>query len=159
MKGNEKLVTILNQRLADELTAVNQYMINAEMCNNWNYGILQKDIEKLAIEEMYHAEWLIEHIIFLGGAPAVSKGNPKKIGRTILAMVSNNLDSELIGLFECNAAIKFALEVADESSADLLTKILKMEELHVDWTKKQQALIEQMGIKNYLTNQVERMAS
>lgn len=159
MKGNEKLVTILNQRLADELTAVNQYMISAEMCNNWGYGILQKDIEKLAIEEMYHAEWLIEHIIFLGGAPAVSGVNPQKIGRTVLAMVNNNLDSELRGLSGYNTAIKTAHEVDDEGSADLLIKILEMEEEHVEWIKKQSAQIEQIGIKNYLTDQKESMAS
>lgn len=155
MKGNEKLITVLNQRLADELTAINQYMVHSEMCNNWGYRVLHKAIEKQAIDEMHHAEWLIQRIIFLEGAPAVSKLNSVKIGKTVLEMVSNDQDAEITGLLAYNSAIKLAHEVADEGSVDLLTKILKMEEGHVDWAEIQRAQIEQMGIENYLNNQVE----
>jgi len=159
MKGNEKLLTVLNQRLADELTAINQYMVHSEMCNNWGFGILHKAIEKQAMDEMHHAEWLIQRIIFLDGTPEVSKLNPMKIGKTVLEMVSNDQDAEIKGLLAYNSAINLAHEVADEGSVDLLTKILKMEEGHVDWAEMQRAQIEQMGTQNYLTNQAESVAS
>ena len=155
MKGNEKLLTILNQRLADELTAINQYMVHSEMCSNWGYEKLHDAIEKQAMDEMHHAEWLIQRIIFLEGAPAVSKLNPVKIGKTVLEMVSNDQDAEIMGLIAYNAAIKLAHEVSDEGSVDLLTKILRMEEGHVDWAEIQRAQIDQMGVENYLTNQSE----
>ncbi len=155
MKGNEKLLAILNQRLADELTAINQYMVHSEMCSNWGYEKLHDAIEKQAMDEMHHAEWLIQRIIFLEGVPAVSKLNPVKIGKTVLEMVSNDQDAEIMGLIAYNAAIKLAHEVSDEGSADLLTKILRMEEEHVDWAEIQRAQIDQMGVENYLTNQSE----
>ncbi|HUX60216.1 MAG TPA: bacterioferritin [Ignavibacteriaceae bacterium] len=155
MKGNEKLLTILNQRLADELTAINQYMVHSEMCSNWGYNKLHNAIEKQAMDEMHHAEWLIQRIIFLEGIPAVSKLNLVKIGKTVLEMVSNDQDAEIMGLIAYNAAIKLAHEVSDEGSVDLLTKILRMEEGHVDWAEIQRAQIDQMGIENYLTNQSE----
>jgi bacterioferritin len=158
MKGNEKLLAVLNQRLADELTAINQYMVHAEMCNNWGYGKLHKAIEKQAMDEMHHAEWLIRRIIFLEGVPAVSKLNPIKIGKTVQDMVSNDQDSEITGVEAYNAAIKTAREAEDEGTVDLLRKILKMEEDHVDWAEMQQAQIEQAGLLNYLTNQTEGAA-
>ena len=159
MKGNEKLITALNERLADELTAINQYMVHAEMCENWGYGKLHKAIEKQAIDEMHHAEWLIQRIIFLDGAPTVTKLNQIKIGKTVLEIVSNDQEAEITGLHSYNTAIKLAHEVADEGSVELLTKILKMEEGHVDWAEIQRAQIVQVGIENYLTNQSEGAAS
>ncbi|OGU98229.1 MAG: bacterioferritin [Ignavibacteria bacterium RIFOXYA2_FULL_37_17] len=155
MKGNEKLLTVLNQRLADELIAINQYMVHSEMCNNWGFGKLHKAIEKQAIDEMHHAEWLIQRIIFLDGTPVVSKLNPIKIGKTVLEMVSNDQDAEILGLHAYNIAINLAHEVADEGSVKLLTKILKMEEGHVDWAEIQRAQIDQIGMQNYLANQTE----
>ena len=155
MKGNEKLLTILNQRLADELTAINQYMVHSEMCNNWGYNILHKAIKTQAIDEMHHAEWLIERIIFLEGVPTVSKLNPINIGKTVLEMVSNDQNAELMGLLAYNAAIKNAREAGDEGTVDLLAKILKMEEGHVDWAEKQRSRIDQTGIENYLASQIE----
>jgi bacterioferritin len=159
MKGNEKLITALNQRLADELTAINQYMVHSEMCNNWGYGKLHKAIEMQAMDEMHHAEWLIQRIIFLEGSPAVTKLNPIKIGKTVLEMVSNDQEAEITGLLAYNTAINLAHEVADEGSVELLTKILKMEEGHVDWAEIQRSQIEQMGMENYLTNQTVGAAS
>ena len=159
MKGNEKLLTVLNQRLADELTAINQYMVHSEMCENWGYSKLHVAIKKQAMDEMHHAEWLIERIIFLEGTPVVSKLNSVKIGKTVLEIVSNDQDAELTGLLAYNAAIKVAHEVADEGSVELLTKILKMEEGHVDWAEIQRTQIDQMGLVNYLTNQAEGVVS
>lgn len=159
MKGNEKLITVLNSLLADELTAINQYMVHSEMCANWGYGKLHQAIRKQAMDEMFHAEWLIERIIFLDGAPTVSKLNPMKIGKTVLEMIKNDNGDELDAVQKYNAAIQLGREVDDQGSVDLLTKILKMEEGHVDWAEMQRAQIEQMGLENYLVNQTEGSAS
>ena len=159
MKGNEKLIAVMNSLLADELTAINQYMLHSEMCENWGYNKLHMAIRKQAIDEMHHAEWLIERIIFFEGAPTVSKLNPIKIGKTVSEMISNDHDDELKVVHDYNEAIRLAHEVDDEGSVDLLTKILKMEEGHVDWGEIQRAQIEQMGMENYLVNQTESPAS
>jgi bacterioferritin len=153
MKGNEKLITVLNSLLADELTAINQYMVHSEMCENWGYGKLHLAIRGQAMDEMHHAEWLIERIIFFEGAPTVSKLNPMKIGKTVQDMISNDNGDELDAVRAYNDAIKLAREVGDQGTADLLTKILKMEEGHVDWAEIQRAQIDQMGLENYLVNQ------
>jgi bacterioferritin len=154
MKGNKELLTVLNSLLADELTAINQYMVHSEMCENWGYDKLHKAIRKQAMDEMFHAEWLIERIIFLEGIPTVSKLNAMKIGKTVLEMISNDNKDELDAVHAYNNAIKLSREVDDQGSADLLTKILKMEEGHVDWAEIQRAQIEQVGMENYLTNQI-----
>jgi len=159
MKGNEKLIKVLNQLLADELTAISQYMVHSEMCDNWGYEKLHKAIEKQAVDEMHHAEWLIRRIIFLEGAPVVSKLNPIKLGKTVLEMVGNDQDAELAAVRAYNDGIALAREVSDEATADLLTQILKMEEGHVDWAEMQRDQIEQMGLQNYLTNQTAGAAS
>ena len=159
MKGNEKLLKVLNDRLADELTVINQYMVHSEMCENWGYNKLHIAIRKQAMDEMHHAEWLIERIIFLDGTPTVSKLNNIKIGKTVSEMISNDDKDELDAVRDYNDAIKLAHEVGDEGTVDLLTKILKMEEGHVDWAEIQRAQIEQMGMENYLASQSEGVAS
>jgi len=153
MKGDEKLLKVLNDLLADELTAISQYMVHSEMCDNWGYGKLHKDIEKKAIDEMHHAEWLIGRILFLEGLPVVSKLNEMKIGKNVQEMVSNDQEAEFGAIKAYNAGIALASEVGDESTGDLLTTILKMEEGHHDWAKKQRTQIQQMGLENYLSNQ------
>jgi bacterioferritin len=159
MKGNKKLLTVLDQLLADELTAINQYMVHSEMCENWGYNKLHMDIRKQAMDEMHHAEWLIERIIFFEGTPTVSKLNPIKIGKTVSEMINNDDKDELDAVRSYNEAIKLARTVDDQGTVDLLTKILKMEEGHVDWADIQRAQIEQMGIEDYLVNQVGGSAS
>jgi bacterioferritin len=158
MKGNEKLLTILNELLADELTAISQYVVHSEMCENWGYDKLHDAIQKQAREEMHHAEWLIQRILFLDGVPVVSKLNPMKIGKSVLEMVGNDQEAEVAAVRAYNAAIRLGHEVQDQATADLLTKILKMEEGHVDWAEQQRAQIEQMGLENYLTNQTKGTA-
>src|ERR1035437_3393867 len=153
MKGNEKLITVMNALLADELTVVNQYMVQSEMCANWGYGKLHQAIRKQAMDEMLHAEWLIERIIFFEDSPTVSKLNPMKIGKTVSEMISNDDNTELKVVSEYNDAIKLSREVGDQGTVDLLTKIVKMEEDHVDWAEIQRAQIDQMGLENYLTSQ------
>ena len=159
MKGNEKLLKVLNLLLADELTAISQYMVHSEMCDNWGYDKLHEAIEKQAKDEMHHAEWLIRRIIFLEGAPVVAKLNPIKIGQTVREIVTNDEAAELGAVRAYNAAIGLARQVSDEATAELLTQILKMEEGHVDWAEIQRAQIEQMGLENYLTNQTAGTAS
>ena len=153
MKGNDKLLKILDRLLADELTAINQYMVHSEMCENWGYKKLHMDIRKQAMDEMHHAEWLIERIIFFEGTPTVSKLNPMKIGKTVGAMISNDNSDELDAVRSYNEAITLARAVDDQGTVDLLSRILKMEEGHVDWAESQRAQIDQMGIENYLVNQ------
>ena len=159
MKENEKLLTVLNSLLADELTAINQYMVHSEMCENWGYGKLHLAIRSQAMDEMHHAEWLIERILFFEGAPTVSKLNAIKIGKTVLEMISNDDHDELDAVHAYNNAIKLAWESDDQGTVDLLTKILKMEEGHVDWAEIQRAQIEQMGIENYLVSQIDSPVS
>jgi bacterioferritin len=155
MKGNEKLIGVLNELLADELTAVSQYMVHSEMCDQWGYEALHKAIEGQAMDEMHHAEWLIQRILFLEGMPVVSKLRPMKIGSTVNEIIVGDQEAELEAVKAYNAGIALAGEVGDESTADLLVTILKMEEGHVDWAEKQRAQIEQMGVENYLANQTE----
>ena len=154
MKGNAKLLEVLNSLLADELTAINQYMVHSEMCENWGYGKLHAAIRKQAMDEMFHAEWLIERIIFFEGTPTVSKLNPMHIGQSVLEMVNNDAVDEIDAVKAYNEAISLAREVEDQVTVDLLSKILKMEEGHVDWAEKQQAQIAQVGLENYLLSQI-----
>ena len=153
MKGNEKLLVVLNQLLADELTAISQYMVHSEMCDSWGYVRLHKAIEGQAKDEMHHAEWLIQRILFLEGMPIVSNLNPIKIGTTVLDMITGDQAAEVSAVRAYNAGIALAREVGDQSTVDLLTRILKMEEGHADWAEMQEAQVEHMGLANYLTNQ------
>lgn len=153
MKGNERLLEVLNTLLADELTAINQYMVHSEMCENWGYGKLHLAIRKQAMDEMHHAEWLIERIIFFDGIPTVSRLNTVRIGKSVLEMIMNDSADEEGAVRSYNSAISLAREVEDQATVDLLTRILKMEEDHVDWAEKQQAQIDQMGLENYLLMQ------
>jgi bacterioferritin len=128
-------------------------MVHSEMCDNWGYEKLHKYIEKQAKDEMHHAEWLIQRILFLEGMPIVSKLKEMKIGTTVLEMLTNDQEAEFGAIRAYNAGIALASEVGDESTGDLLIIILKMEEGHHDWAKKQRVQIDQMGLENYLSNQ------
>jgi bacterioferritin len=154
MKGDPKVIKVLNDLLAEELTAINQYMVHSEMCDNWGYEKLHKAIEKQAFDEMHHAEWLIQRILFLEGSPTVSKLNKMAIGKTVKDMVLNDYQAEVDAVKAYNAAIQTAVSCHDNGTRDLLTKILKDEERHVDWAEVQRDQIEQMGLANYLQNQV-----
>ena len=159
MKGNDKVLTVLNQLLAEELTAINQYMVHSEMCENWGYKKLHVEIRKQAMDEMHHAEWLIERIIFFEGAPTVSKLNQMKIGKSVSEMIEYDNNDELDAVRSYNEAIKLARSVDDQGTADLLTKVLKMEEGHLDWDEMQLAQVQQMGLENYLADQTEGAAT
>ena len=153
MKGNPKVIQILNDRLAEELTAISQYMVHSEMCANWGFQKLHEAIEKQAIDEMKHAETLIGRILFLEGSPTVSKLHKIKIGKSVEQIVSVDEDAELDAVKAYNASIAAAADAGDNSTADILTKILGDEERHVEWGETQRELIRQMGLQNYLATQ------
>jgi bacterioferritin len=155
MKGNEKVLAALNANLADELTAISQYMVHSEMLANWGFDALHDAKEKQAIDEMRHAEWLIGRILFLEGTPIVSKLNPMKIGAVIKDMILNDQAAEVGAIRSYNEAVSLAREVKDQGTVDLLTKILVDEERHEDWAEAQLDQIERMGLENYLTNQTK----
>ena len=154
MKGNEKIIEHLNARLADELTAINQYMVHAEMCENWNYKQLDEMIQKRAIAEMKHAEKLIARILFLEGKPIVSNLNQITIGAEVPKMHENDHGAEEGAIRGYNESIRMAAEVGDNNTKVLLESILKEEEEHIDWIEAQLDQIKQMGIQNYLAEQI-----
>ena len=154
MKGNDRIIERLNALLADELTAINQYMVQSEMCSNWGYERLHKAIEKRAIQEMKHAEKLIGRIIFLEGSPTVSKLNKIEIGADVEAQHKNGWKAEEGAVRAYNESVRLAVEVGDNGTRELLESILKDEEEHIDWIEAQLDQIKQMGIQNYLVEQV-----
>jgi bacterioferritin len=154
MKGNPKIIEILNALLADELTAINQYIVHSEMCSNWGYEKLHKADEKRAIDEMKHAEKLITRILFLEGIPVVSHLEKISIGSDVAAQHKNDMNSEIETITMYNNGIKLAAEVGDSGTRELLESILKDEEVHLDWLEAQISQISQMGIQNYLADQL-----
>jgi len=154
MKGNERVIDKLNMVLADELTAISQYMVHSEMCANWGYEKLHKAAEKRAIDEMKHAEKLIGRVLFLEGMPVVSKLNKINIGSDIEAQHKNDWAAEEGAVKAYNEGIRLAVEVADNGTRELLESILKDEENHIDWLEAQLDQIKQMGIQNYLVEQI-----
>ena len=155
MKGDEKIIETLNELLADELTAINQYMVQSEMCANWGYERLHKAVEKRAIDEMKHAEKLIGRIIFLEGSPSVSKLNEIHIGDDVESQHTNDRASETGAIRAYNDAIRLAVKVGDNGTRELLDSILKDEEEHIDWLEAQLDQIKQIGIQNYLVEQID----
>jgi bacterioferritin len=154
MKGNEKVIEKLNFLLADELTAISQYMVQAEMCANWGYKHLSEVIEKRAINEMKHAEKHIERILFLEEKPIVSELNKMHIGDVVEAFHKNDWESENGAIQAYNDAIKLTVEVGDNGTREMLESILKDEEAHIDWIEAQLDQIKQMGIQVYLAEQI-----
>lgn len=154
MKGNEKIIEQLNKLLAEELTAINQYFVHAELCEDWGYEPLHEATKKRSISEMKHAETLIERIIFLEGKPVVSKLNEIRIGSEIPEMYRNDLGMECGAVKDYNEAIKLAAELGDNNTKRILEAILKDEEEHIDDLEAQLDQIEQMGIANYLAHQI-----
>ena len=154
MKGNEKILKTLNELLADELTAINQYMVESEMCANWGYEKLHEAIEHRAIEEMKHAEKRIGRLLFLEGVPIVSNLNKIKIGASVDVQLKNDHEAERMAIQVYNEGIKLAVEVGDNGTRDLLEEILEDEEEHIDWIEAQLDQIEQMGLQIYLGEQV-----
>jgi bacterioferritin len=153
MKGDAKLIETLNSLLADELTAVNQYIVHAEMCDNWGYGKLHDHFQKRAIDEMKHAEKLISRIIFLEGRPTVSQLRTITIGAEVPTQFANDKDLEMGAVKAYNGAVALAVKVADNATRELLESILKDEDRHVDEIEERLDQIDQMGVQNFLSMQ------
>ncbi len=155
MKGNEKILEVLNNLLSDELTAISQYMVHSEMCDNWRYMELHKAVEERAITEMKHAEKLIARILFLDGTPVVSSLKKINIGAGIESQFANDLAAEYGAVKGYNDGIRLAYELGDNGSRELMDSILTDEEEHVDWLEAQIDQVKVMGLQSYLVEQVD----
>jgi bacterioferritin len=154
MKGNPKLIETLNSLLADELTAISQYMVHSGMCENWGYGRLHDHFEKRAIDEMKHAERLIGRVLFLEGAPVVSRLVDMHIGAEVPRQLDNDHASEEGAIKAYNAAIVVAGDVGDFATREVLEEILKDEDRHIDGIEALQDQIRHMTLPMFLSIQV-----
>jgi len=154
VKGDAKVIKLLNQVLKAELTAINQYFLHAEMCHNWRYEKLYGFIRKESIDEMKHAEILMERILYLEGTPNMTDYFKINIGATVEQQFKNDLQVEYEAVDRLNEGIKACVAVGDNGSRELLEKILVDEEHHIDWLEAQLHAIEEMGIQNYLAQQL-----
>lgn len=153
MKGQQEVIDKLNALLAEELTAINQYFVHAEMCGDWGYEKLHESLEARAIQEMKHAEKLIERILFLEGRPIVSDLNKITIGDDVLKQLQNDHEAEKDAITMYNDAIALTSKLGDNGSKMLTESILTDEEGHIDWIEEQLDQIEQMGYERYLNKQ------
>ena len=154
MKGKPEVLNVLNEMLKEELTAINQYILHAEMQENWGYKRLGKSTKKQSIGEMKHAEELIERILFLEGMPKMEEMMKLRIGKNVPQQLENDLALEKGAVTEYNRAIETSRKAGDNATADFLKDILKDEEEHVDYLETQLGLIEQLGLENYLVEQM-----
>ncbi len=154
MKGNDKLLETLNSLLADELTAINQYMVHAEMCENWGYGKLHEHFQKRAIDEMKHAEKLIARILFLESTPIVDQLRKMSIGASVPKQLEGDHRAEAEAIKAYNEAIALATKVADNATREMLEDILVDEDRHIDEIEERQDQIQQMGEQLFLSAQV-----
>lgn len=154
MKGYDEIITTLNKLLEEELTAISQYMLHAEMCNNWGYEKLHQVVEKRAIKEMAHAEKLIARILFLEGTPIVGNLRNIHIGKNVKEQLENDHGLEIDAVKEYNDAIQEAVELKDNGTRELLESILRDEEEHIDTLETHLEQIRQIGLQNFLTKQM-----
>jgi bacterioferritin len=154
MQGNPKVIAALNEALKEELTAINQYFLHAEMCENWHYSKLGDYIKKQSIDEMKHAEALIERILFLDGTPNLTELMKLTVGKNVREQIESDLKLEIdaVGLY--NRAVETARQEADNASRELFERLLKDEEEHVDWLEAQLYQINEIGYERYLSQQI-----
>jgi bacterioferritin len=153
MKGSAKVIEQLNKALREELTAINQYFLHAEMCENWGYERLSEYIKMQSIGEMKHAESLMERILFLDGSPSM-KPLELTVGKNVQEMLQSDLDLEVGAVRDYNIAIQIAVEEKDDGSRNLFVQLLKDEESHVDWLEAQVHQMKELGYERYLTMQM-----
>jgi bacterioferritin len=153
MKGNPKVIAELNKALREELTAINQYFLHAEMCENWGYIRLSAYIKKQSIGEMKHAESLMERILFLDGTPSMQPLE-LRVGGSVKDMIQSDLALEVGAVKQYNDAVQIATTEGDNGSRDLFVQLLKDEEGHVDWLEAQVHQIKELGYERYLTQQM-----
>ena len=154
MQGNPKVIAELNAALKEELTAINQYFLHAEMCENWKYNKLGDFIKKQSIDEMKHAEMLIERILFLDGIPTMTEAIQLKIGQNVREQLEADLKLEIGAVAQYNNAVKIARDEGDNASRELFERLLKDEEKHVDWLEAQVYQIKEIGYERYLSQQI-----
>jgi len=155
MQGNPKVVAALNEALREELTAINQYFLHAEMCENWHYRKLGDYIKKQSIDEMRHAEVLIERILFLDGTPNLTELMRLTIGRNVKEQIESDLKLEIEAVALYNRSIQVARDEGDNASRELFERLLKDEEAHVDWLEAQLHQIGEIGYERYLSQQIK----
>jgi bacterioferritin len=154
MQGDKRVLDHLNKALREELTAINQYFVHAEMCHNWGYHRLGAHIRKQSIDEMRHAEALIERILFLDSTPQMEP-MPLRIGQSVQKQIESDLALEYGAVKSYNEAIAVSVEAGDNASRDLFARLLKDEEGHVDWLEAQVHLIKEVGYERYLGQQLD----
>ena len=155
MKGKAEVIAVLGEMLKEELTAINQYILHAEMQENWGYHRLRGLTKKQSIGEMKHAEHLIERILFLEGMPKLDELGKLRIGRDVKQQIQNDLALEKGAVGDYNRAIETCRKASDNATADFLKDILKDDEEHVDFLETQLGLIDQLGYENYLVEQMK----
>jgi bacterioferritin len=158
MKGNPKVIAALNEALREELLAINQYFLHAEMCENWKYERLDDHIKKESIDEMKHAEALIERILFLDGIPNMTDPMTLSIGDSVKSQLESDLKLEIDAVALYNRFIRLAQEEGDNASRELFERLLKDEEGHVDWLEAQIHQIREIGYERYLSQQMREQA-
>lgn len=156
MKGDAKVIDLLNQVLRKELTGINQYFLHSKMCENWGYGALARHSRHESIDEMKHADKLIERILFLEGTPNVSDMDKIRIGKTVHEQLKGDLALETAAVAVLRPGIETCRTAGDHASRELLEHILVEEESHIDWIEAQLHQIDEMGYQNYLTTLVQR---
>ena len=154
MKSNPRVIAALQEALKEELTAINQYFLHAEMCENWHYSKLGDFIKKQSIDEMKHAEELIERILFLDATPNLTEPMKLTVGKTVKAQLESDLALELSAVKLYNDAVKTAQEHGDNASREIFERLLKDEEAHVDWLEAQLHQISEIGYERYLSQQI-----
>ena len=154
MRGNDQVIAQLNQALKEELTAINQYFLHAEMCHNWGYHKLGDYIKKQSIDEMKHAEELIERLLFLDATPTMEYME-LNVGQSVKTQLEADLKLEVNAVAMYNKAVQVSRDAGDDASRELFSKLLKDEEAHVDWLEAQLHQIQEMGYERYLSNQTE----
>jgi len=154
MKGDAKIIEALNGALTIELTAINQYFVQAKMLGNWGYLALGKKMMDESIGEMKHADKIIERILFLEGVPNIARYDVIRVGTTVTEQLANDLKLEMNGVKTYNETIELCLKVKDAGTRELLAGILVSSEEHVDWLETQIALIKSLGLQNYLSEQM-----
>ena len=155
MKGHSKVLEILNDLLTNELTSVNQYFVHAKMCGNWGYQKLESHIREESIDEMKHADELIERILYFDGVPNYQRLSPLRIGETVVEQFEADLALELEAVARLNEAVELAVRKGDNGTRHLFEEILVHEEEHVDWIETQLETIRQIGLENYLSQQLD----
>ncbi len=154
MKGNPEVIAALNEALQEELLAINQYFLHAEMCENWKYDKLGDFIKKESIEEMKHAEALIERLLFLDATPTLTGPTKLNVGKNVREQLHSDLQLEIDACAMYNRHVETARTAGDNASRELFEKLLKDEEGHVDWLEAQLHQIEEIGYERYLSQQI-----